>query len=158
MNRKLLWIGVVALLMAALPAAGQPDHGGRGAVRAADADSDWPSTRAGALARGWVTAFSSGEAEMKAFLAKELAPKSLETTKLPKRIERYRDLREKYGRLQFASVVKSTPGELTVKLMDEEASLHEFTFTVQTEAPFKLVSVSIKQRGHFGGGGHGFGH
>lgn len=157
MSRRTLHAGLV-LLAIAFSFAGPPPRAVAGAATSAATEDEWPATRAGALARGWVAAFAAGEAQMKAFLAKELAPKSLETTKLPKRIERYRDLREKYGRLQLASVVESKPGALTVKLMDEGAELHEFTFAVQTEAPFKLLSVSIKQRGHSGGGGHGFGH
>jgi 5-methyltetrahydrofolate--homocysteine methyltransferase len=57
----------------------------------------WPDTRAGVMARGWVQAFSSGEPAMKAFLASSMAERSLAAKPLPQRVERYRDLREKYG-------------------------------------------------------------
>jgi hypothetical protein len=36
------------------------------------------------------------------------------------------------------------------------ATRHEFIFTIQTGAPYKLVSVGIREAGHFGHGG--FGH
>ena len=114
----------------------------------------WPDTRAGELARGWVTAFSTGEPAMKEFLAQHLAPKSLESKSMPQRIVRYRELRGTYGKLELISVVKSAPEELTVKLMSSDAKRHEFVFTAQTEAPFKLVSVGIKEPGHFGVFGH----
>ena len=89
---------------------------------------------------------------MKAFLARDMAPKSLAAKNVPQRVERYRELKEKYGKLQFASVVKEAPEELTVKLMDADATVREFIFAVQTEAPYKLISVSIREQG-----GHGFG-
>jgi hypothetical protein len=115
----------------------------------------WPDTPAGELARGWVVAFSAGEAAMKEYLAANLAAKSLETRTVPQRIERYRDLREKYGKLELASVVKSEREKLTVKLMASDATRHEFTFTAQGKAPYKLKSVAIREFGH----GHGgFGH
>ena len=91
---------------------------------------------------------------MRAFLSRELAPRSLAGKNVHQRIERYRDLRERYGKLVFASVVKSTPGELTVKLLDSDMAPHDFVFTVQTAVPYKLVSVGIRERGHGFGGFH----
>jgi hypothetical protein len=109
----------------------------------------------GELARGWVTAFSTGEAAMKEYLTVHMAPKSLESKSVPQRIERYRDLREKYGKLELVSVVKSERDRLTVKLMASDATRREFVFTAQDEAPHKLVSVAIREFAH----GHGgFGH
>jgi hypothetical protein len=83
-----------------------------------------------------------------------MAPASLADKGVPQRVERYRDLRRKYGRLELASVVKSSPEKLTVKLMASDATRTEFIFTAQTEAPWKLVSVGIRE-GHFGHGGIG---
>lgn len=129
------------------------------APRATDTADGWPGTRAGALGRGWVRAFDEGEAAMRAFLARELAPRSLESKGVPQRIARYRELREKYGSLELVSVVQSRPEKLTVRLRDADGASHEFVFNVQVEAPFKLESVGIKQPGHLGFGGHGgFGH
>ena len=50
--------------------------------------------------------------------------------------------------------MSSKPAELTAKLMDEEGKSREFVFKVQEKAPFKLVSVTIKENmmmRHFGG-------
>ena len=120
-------------------------------ARGSDRDG-WPETRVGALARGWVAAFSSGDSAMKTYLASHLAPTSLADKSVPQRIERYRDLRKRYGRLELASVVKSSPEKLTVKLMGSDATRYEFIFTAQTEAPHKLLSVAIREGGHFGHG------
>ena len=96
---------------------------------------------------------------MRDFLDKNMAPRSLQERNLHTRVERYRTLREQYGKLQLAAVVKSAPNELTVKLLDSEAKSHEFTFTVQAEPPFKLLSVSMREKvpglhGMFGGFHH----
>ena len=125
------------------------------AARETDRDG-WPATRVGELARGWVEAFSTGEEAMKTYLAANMAPKDLAKRNVPQRIERYRDLRKKYGKLELASVVKSADHELTVKLMASDGSRQEFTFTAQSEPPFKLASVAIKQShfDHFGAFGH----
>lgn len=119
------------------------------AAQAADAPKDaWPDTHAGVMARGWVTAFDSGEASMHAFIDQNMAAKSLHERDVHVRVERYKTLRGQYGKLQLAAVVKSTPAELTVQLMDSDAKSHEFTFAVQSEAPYKLTTVSIREAMH----------
>jgi len=136
-------------------AAAKPSSAAKDSARQAALREGWPDTRAGERASGWVEAFSTGEAAMKAYLAEAMAPKSLEGRSLHQRVESYRSLREKYGKLALGSVEKSTPEELTVKLMDASGELHTFVFTVQPEAPYQLVSVGIKEWSH----GHGlFGH
>jgi len=127
---------------------------GKSAAKSVESEDGWPQTRAGELARGWVEAFSTGEAAMRDFISRELASKSLESKGIPQRVERYRDLRQRYGKLTFASVVKSTPGELTVRLLDSDMESHDFVFTIQTTAPYKLVSVGIREMGHGFGGFH----
>ncbi len=122
------------------------------AQKAPAASDAWPATRAGELAKGWVTSFNTGEAAMKEFLAARMAATTLAERSVPARVERYRSLREKYGRLQLDAVVKSKPHELTVKLLDADARSREFVFKSEPRAPFKLASVSIRERS-----GHGFG-
>jgi hypothetical protein len=126
---------------------------------AADAPPAWPDTRVGTLAKGWVTAFNTGEEPMRAFLKDHMAAKSLNEKNVPTRVERYRTLREKYGRLQLDRVLASSPAELTVKLLDSDAHGREFTFRSETQEPRKLVSVSLKEtvpgiHGMFGGFHH----
>jgi len=125
----------------------------RNASKRTTSRDGWPDTRAGELARAWVEAFSSGEAAMREFNLKSLSQESQAQKGADQRIATYRKNRERFGKLVFASVVKSTPGELTVELMDADAAPHEFTFAVQTTPPYKLVSVSRRERrhsGHFG--------
>ena len=61
------WNTAVLLCLALLaPAA-------RAGTPGASAPARWPDTRAGALARGWVTAFNTGEDSMRGFLVDHMA-------------------------------------------------------------------------------------
>lgn len=158
MKRALLCAVLLSLSLPVVARAGTDSHPGHPSAGPAAREKDrdgWPDTRVGALARGWVAAFSSGDSAMKAYLAAHMATASLADKGVPQRIERYRDLRRKYGRLELALVVKSSADRLAVKLMASDATRTEFIFTAQTEAPWKLVSVAIREGGHFGHGGHG---
>ncbi|MCC6651750.1 MAG: hypothetical protein IT348_11430 [Candidatus Eisenbacteria bacterium] len=112
----------------------------------------WPATPEGALARGWVNAFCSGEDSMRVYLERHMAPKSLATRSTRVRVEKYRSLRDQYGKLQLTRVFTSKPGELVVRLMDSNAKEREFVFATQTAPVAKLLSVSIReqQSGHRG--------
>ena len=157
MRRTSLMVIAWSLLLAGAAAAAPsaPTAAQRDSIRRLAEREGWPDTRVAERARGWVVAFSTGEPAMKQFLADEMAPK--DTTKTVKqRVERYRDLHQRYGRLTLAAVEKSTPTELTAKLMSEDGSPHTFVFTAQAEAPYKLVSVAIREAMH--GHGFGFGH
>jgi hypothetical protein len=147
------WIAAALLSFALSAPAARADTPG------AKAAATWPDTRPGALARGWVTAFNTGEDSMRGFLEDHMAAKNLAEKGVPARVERYRTLREKYGRLQLDRVIASSPSELTVKLLDADAHAREFTFRSETTAPYKLVSVSLKEaapgiHGMFGGFHH----
>jgi hypothetical protein len=129
------------------------------AIAAGAPTGTWPDTRVGALARGWVTAFNTGEDSMRVFLANHMAAKQLSEKAVPARVERYRTLREQYGRLQLERVVASAADELVVKLLDGDARSREFTFRSESQAPWKLQSVSLKEtagglHGMFGGFHH----
>lgn len=144
MRKSIVTLGITLALFAhPAPAAAQ-----------SDAAPAWPATRAGEVAKAWVTAFNTGEKAMQEFLATRMSTKALKDRSIPARVERYRDLREKYGRLQLDRITKSGPHELTVKLLDADAKSHEWVFKSEDRAPWKLASVGIKQPAFH----HGFGH
>ncbi|HET9327827.1 MAG TPA: hypothetical protein VFQ05_13760 [Candidatus Eisenbacteria bacterium] len=116
----------------------------------------WPSTREGALARRWVEAFSKGEKAMRATLPEILAKEALAKTGMDERMERYRALHDKLGSLMLVKIEKSAPGELVALLATSEMEQLSFTFKAQTQAPFKLLAVTIamnQRQGHGQGGG-----
>ena len=129
---------------------------GEGAKRTASREG-WPDTPSGTVARQWVEAFSTGEDAMREFLKQNISRSGLEKRGVSHRVENYRKMRERYGKLMLASVVREAKSELTVSLMASDGSTHKFVFAVATEPPHKLVSVSIVQKG-FGHGGGGFHH
>lgn len=154
-----LLLAILSALCLGLPASAAPAPTASSAppdsFRRAALREGWPDSREGELASLWVRAFSTGEAAMRDFNSKHYSRESLAKKGLDERAISYRKLRERLGRLSLAGVVKSVPGELTVKLFDSEAEPHEFVFTVEKSAPFKLVSVAMKEQ-H---GLHGmFGH
>ena len=75
---------------------------------------------------------------MRAFLSRNLAPRNLEEKNVSVRIQKYKDLHDQYGRLQLDSVEESTPGKVTVKLLDADAKSRTFTFALQDGPPYKL--------------------
>jgi hypothetical protein len=115
----------------------------------------WPATRAGEIAHRWVRSFNTGEKAMKECLTDIMATESLKKTAMPARVERYRDLRERFGTLTLVSIDSSDPYKVSATLAATDLSQRHFTFEVQTRAPYKLLTVSMMEP-HFGT--HGFGH
>lgn len=123
------------------------------AAKSAEPRDGWPDTRPGAVGRHWVKAFRLGETAMREFYQTELSAESLAKRSADARLETYRAFRERFGTLMFASIVKSTPTELAVKLMDADAKPHTFIFKVEEAAPHKLATISMTEMrpgGHFG--------
>ena len=139
------------LLLIALPAAA-------GKKAAAKSDDGWPATREGAIARRWVEAFSKGEKAMRATLPELLTKEALAKTGMDERMERYRSMHDRLGSLMLVKIESSAPGELTAVLATSEMQQLPFTFKVQSEAPFKLISVTAAMPGGHGHGGGGFSH
>lgn len=122
-------------------------HAGHGSAQSRHAlgttPAVWPQTSVGQLARRWVEAFSSGEDALRRFLDQELTPASLAQRSLDQRLESYRALHERFGRLTLASVGSSHAGVLELSLNAADGSPHAFTFEAQTEPPFKLLAVEL---------------
>ncbi|NOT33172.1 MAG: hypothetical protein HOP12_03280 [Candidatus Eisenbacteria bacterium] len=133
-------------------AAAPPSTSGKAVTSAIEDREGWPDTRAAERGRRWVRAFSTGEAAMREFNTRELARESIKAKGVEARVESYRNLRERFGKLVLGSVVESTPYRITVKLLASDATSHEFIFTVEDRTPFKLKSVGMREPGH---GGHG---
>ena len=121
----------------------------------AAAREGWPDTRPGELGHRWVKAFGEGEKQMKECLADIMSAESLAKKDAHARVERYRDIHEKYGTLTLVSVDKSESDKVEVTLAASDLSQHHFVFATEKAAPFKLLSVSMMEPGHMI---PGFGH
>jgi hypothetical protein len=156
--RAVAALALVAGMLAAFASPEPASAGGKtssAAARPAAEDDGWPATPAGAMARDWVRAFSSGEPAVRTFYEKYLDRKKLAARPMSARLESYRKFRDRYGDLALAEVIEQTPGVLKAKLIAADASLHTFVFTVEKSPPHRFVSVTMLQHRH--GPGHGSG-
>ena len=143
----------------------QASHGSHGVGHTKDPDAEqarsralrdgWPDTPAGMVASGWVEAFSNSEDAMREFIEDNQTEASLAKRSMEERIDTYHMLHERLGSLMFGSVVESSPEELTVALLAEDASSNRFVFTVEEEPPHKLMMVRMFELGHGHGGNPG---
>lgn len=122
------------------------------AFAATAAQPVWPNSKAGTIARGWVTAFNAGEKPMREFTAKNYTAESLVQRPIEQRMSTYRDLRKRFKSLKLAAVKRETASTLEVTLTDGEGKSHEVTFEVQKQAPFKLKMIKIQSSEPHGGG------
>lgn len=99
-------------------------------------------------AKQWLIAFAGGEETMRAFLLRSVAEEELQKRNIDERIKGYRTLRKRFGTLQSKAVLSSSDGTYELLLVAADGSEHEFIFTGQTEAPFKLLSIGIRERHH----------
>jgi hypothetical protein len=148
--RRLVAVVSCLFLLIALPVAAEKKA-------AAKSDDGWPDTREGVLARRWVEAFSKGEKAMRAALPDLLTKEALVKTPMDERMERYRSMHDRLGSLMLVKVESSAAGELVAVLATSEMAQLPVTFKVQTEAPFRLISVSASMPGGHSHGG-GFSH
>ena len=147
-----LMLGLAITLAAGPSASGTDAH--QAPARAASQKDGWPETRPGAIGRAWVTAFAAGDSAMRQFYIQNLTKESLAQKSIEERLETYRASRERFGKLTFASVEKSSADELTVALLDADLQTVRHVFKVQNAAPWKLVSISRLENRH----GFGFHH
>ena len=119
------------------------------------AAAEWPTTREGQLARGWVEAFSAGETSMQTFVEFNLAPENLASRSMEERMASYRKLHKSLGTLRLIEVTQAQAGELSVVLASSEKDeRHETVFRVQLEEPRKLLGVELSMRQSHGLFGH----
>jgi len=150
-------VSAIAGIVGHAPGAASAAAAGRADAKHKASRDGWPETPAGAMARQWVVAFSTSEDAMRGFLKQNVSEQSLAKRGIAQRVESYRKMRERYGRLMLASVLKEEKDELTANLMASDGSTHKFVFTVEANPPHKLRSVGIVQKG-FGHGGSWFHH
>jgi hypothetical protein len=143
-------IAVLALLVmscaAATSSAAAPQPAAKSIIRHTGKASEWPDTKVGQRARGWVEAFSSGDSAMRVFIGAQISKESLAKRGVDERIANYLKLHERLGKLTLVSVGKQTPVESIVTLVDSNMETHEFTFDIEPVEPYKLASVSLKER------------
>jgi len=104
-----------------------------------------PDTRAGQIARAYFDSFNSGDPEtMKAFETEYRSAGALEKRPVDKRVTQRLGLRDQTGVMEPAKVVTENPNSLVLAVYATKAEMWlQCTFTIEEEAPYKLVSVAI---------------
>ena len=100
------------------------------------------------LAKQWIAAFGAGEDVMRPFLTRSLADEELRKRSVDERMKGYRTLRKRFGTLKMKTVLSSSDGTYEILLVAADDSEHEFIFTGQTKAPFKLLSIGLREMHH----------
>jgi hypothetical protein len=100
------------------------------------------------LAKQWISAFGAGEDVMRPFLTRSIAEEELRKRSIDERMKGYRTLRKRFDTLTLKTVISSSDGTYEVLLVATDGSEHEFIFTGQTQAPFKLLSIGLREMHH----------
>jgi hypothetical protein len=100
------------------------------------------------LAKQWIAAFEADEDVMRPFLTRSIADEELRKRSVDERMKGYRTLRKRFGTLKLKTVLSSTDATYEALLVAKDGSEHEFIFTGQTRAPFKLLSIGIREMHH----------
>jgi CubicO group peptidase (beta-lactamase class C family) len=105
----------------------------------------YPATRAGEIARAYFEAFNSGDPEkLSVFEETYRSAGALEKRPVDQRVPRLLALREQTGNLEPAKVLNEKPNSLTITVHAVKADMWaNCTFSIEEEAPYKLVSVAI---------------
>lgn len=98
--------------------------------------------------RQYTIAFGAGENAMRDFLTLNIAPEALTKRGVDERMKGYGKLRDQFGTLKVSTILSSKPGEIEAVLIARDGSEHEFIFTGQQKAPFKLFSIGYRQKQH----------
>jgi CubicO group peptidase (beta-lactamase class C family) len=105
-----------------------------------------PQTPAAAAARRYLGAFNSGDGErMRAFLQEFAVPNPARS--LDERVQGYRSIYENTGFLRLLGVDASSEAQLTVRAQSALQGELQLIFTVEPQAPHRLVSVQIEAGG-----------
>jgi CubicO group peptidase (beta-lactamase class C family) len=105
-----------------------------------------PQTPAAAVARGYLAAFNSGDPEqMRAFLQEFAVPNPERS--LDERVQGYRSMYGELGFLRPLAVDGSSDTQLTLRMRSALQGELQMLFTVQPQAPHRLVSIQIEAGG-----------
>lgn len=105
-----------------------------------------PQTPAAAAARRYLGAFNSGDAErMRAFLQEFAVPNPARS--LDERVQGYRSMYQEIGFLRPLAVEGSSDTQLTLRARSAMQGELQLIFTVEPQAPHRLVSIQIEAGG-----------
>jgi D-alanyl-D-alanine carboxypeptidase len=125
---------ICVILMSILVQAQQPSN------------SKLPDSPSGKCIAEYIASFNSGdENAMRAFFVKCVAKSQLEQVPLDRRLDRYRQMKERMGKLEFKKVTESRDDILSVLLSSTTSGLFEFTFEFEPEVPHSFTRIRVEK-------------
>jgi len=106
-----------------------------------------PDTPAGKLVSTYLEAFNAGEAAMRGFIERYVAKDDLERTAAETRLARFRQMKQRLGRLKPVKVLQTSDTSITLDLKSSDGPLVEFTFELAPTSPPTLRGIRVEDRG-----------
>jgi D-alanyl-D-alanine carboxypeptidase len=108
--------------------------------------SELPDSPSGKCVAEYIASFNSGdENAMRAFFVKYVPTSELQQMPLERRLDRYREMKERMGKLEFKKVTESRDDVLSVLLNSAADGLFDFTFEFEPEAPHSFVRIRVEK-------------
>jgi D-alanyl-D-alanine carboxypeptidase len=108
--------------------------------------SSLPDSPSGKCVAEYITSFNSGdENAMRAFFVKYVPKSELQQIPLDRRLDRYRQMKERIGKLEFKKVTESRDDILSVLLNSTTSGLFEFTFEFEPQVPHSFVRIRVEK-------------
>jgi D-alanyl-D-alanine carboxypeptidase len=104
----------------------------------------YPTTPTGRQVEAYVTAYNSGDDElMKRFFAQHVAQSALAAVPLDVRIERYRQMHERTGKLLPRKLLKESPGLVRILVHTAGDENLQMNFEFEEKEPFGLLRIAV---------------
>jgi D-alanyl-D-alanine carboxypeptidase len=105
-----------------------------------------PDSPSGKCVAEYITSFNSNdENAMRAFFAKHVAKSGLQQLPLDRRLDQYRQMKERMGKLEFKKVIEFRDDILSVLLNSTTSGLFEFTFEFDPEALHSFIRIRVEK-------------
>jgi len=105
-----------------------------------------PDTPGGTLVSAYLKAFNAGEPGMRDFLEKYIAKDDLARVPLESRLTRFRQMKERLGRLEPVKIIHSSDSSITLDIKSSEGPLVELTFELAPTSPPTLRGIRVEDR------------
>jgi D-alanyl-D-alanine carboxypeptidase len=109
-------------------------------------NSKLPDSPSGKCVAEYIASFNSAdENAMRAFFVKYVAKDELQQIPVDRRLDRYRQMKERMGKLEFKRVTESRDDILSVLLNSTTSGLFEFTFEFEPQAPHSFIRIRVEK-------------
>lgn len=128
-----------------------------GAARLSADGPAYPATEPGRHARDYFAAYNTDETAMRGFFATHVSAEDLRARPVEQRLQIWRQMRDRLGRLTPVRVLDSAADEIVVRARNERGEELDLRFHCATGSPHTLIAIQVEEVGGAGGGGEAAG-